>query len=166
MIPKILKNFNLFVDGRGYVGRCEEVTPPKLTIKTEEFRGGGLDTPVMMDMGMEKLEASFTLVEYDSDVLKQFGLIDGNSVQLTLRGAMQDDQNTSSIVINLHGRYTEMDMGKFSAGEKATLACTLSARYYSLQIDNATLIEIDVDNMTRVIDGNDQLQAVRDAIGM
>ena len=32
---KILKNFNLFVDGRGYAGRAEEVSPPKLSIKTE-----------------------------------------------------------------------------------------------------------------------------------
>jgi P2 family phage contractile tail tube protein len=40
-MTKILKNFNLFVDGRGYAGRAEEVTPPKLTIKTEELRAGG-----------------------------------------------------------------------------------------------------------------------------
>ena len=33
MIPKILKNFNLFIDGRGYVGKCDEVNPPKLSIK-------------------------------------------------------------------------------------------------------------------------------------
>ena len=40
---KILKNFNLFVDGRGYAGKAEEVTPPKLSLKTQEFRGG-IDT--------------------------------------------------------------------------------------------------------------------------
>ena len=56
-MAKILKNFNLFVDGRGYAGKAEEVTPPKLTIKTEEFRGGGMDVPAAVDMGMEKLEA-------------------------------------------------------------------------------------------------------------
>jgi P2 family phage contractile tail tube protein len=72
MIPKILKNFNLFIDGRGYVGKVEEVNPPKLNIKTEEFRAGGMDSPVMVDMGVEKLEGSFTLLEYDKDVLKQF----------------------------------------------------------------------------------------------
>lgn len=35
MLPKILKNFNVFVDGRGYAGKIDEVTLPKLTIKTE-----------------------------------------------------------------------------------------------------------------------------------
>ena len=135
MMPKILKNFNLFVDGRGYVGRTDEVNPPKLTLKTEEFRAGGMDAPIAIDMGMEKLEASFTLVEYDKDVLKQFGLIDGNAVQVTLRGAMQDDQSTTPVVITLHGMYSEMDMGKWSGGEKATLNCTIAARYYALDID-------------------------------
>jgi P2 family phage contractile tail tube protein len=38
MIPKILKNFNLYVDGRGYAGRVEEITLPKLTITTIKFR--------------------------------------------------------------------------------------------------------------------------------
>jgi UDP-N-acetylmuramoyl-L-alanyl-D-glutamate--2,6-diaminopimelate ligase len=57
MLPKILKNFNVFVDGRGYAGKIDEITLPKLTIKTEEYRAGGMDIPVSIDMGMEKLEA-------------------------------------------------------------------------------------------------------------
>lgn len=54
MLPKILKNFNVFVDGRGFAGRAEEITLPKLTIKTEEFLGAGMSAPVEVDMGMEK----------------------------------------------------------------------------------------------------------------
>ncbi|WP_410541965.1 phage major tail tube protein [Wolbachia endosymbiont (group A) of Portevinia maculata] len=65
MLPKILKNFNVFVDGRGYAGKIDEITLPKLTIKTEEYRAGGMDIPINIDMGMEKLEADFTFAEYD-----------------------------------------------------------------------------------------------------
>ena len=39
MLPKILKNFNAFVDGRGYAGRIDEISLPKLLIKTEEHYG-------------------------------------------------------------------------------------------------------------------------------
>ncbi len=166
MIPKILKNFNLFIDGRGYAGRVEEVNLPKLSIKTEEFRAGGLDAPVLVDMGIEKLEGSFTLLEYDKDVLKQFGLVSGNAVQVTMRGAIQDDSNVSAVIVKLRGMYTEMDMGKVSAGDKATLQCTIVCRYYSLEIDADKLIEIDVDNMTRVIGGQDKLIDVRKALGI
>lgn len=166
MIPKILKNFNLFIDGRGYVGKVEEVNPPKLNIKTEEFRAGGMDSPAMIDMGVEKLEGSFTLLEYDKDVLKQFGLVAGNAVSVTLRGAMQDDTTVSPIIIKLRGMYTEMDMGKFAAGEKGTLQCAIACRYYSLEIDGEKLIEIDIDNMTRVIGGQDKLVDMRKALGI
>ncbi len=166
MIPKILKNFNLFIDGRGYAGRVEEVNLPKLTVKTEEFRAGGLDAPVLVDMGVEKLEGSFTLLEYDKEVLKQFGLVNGNAVQVTLRGAIQDDSSVSAVCVKLRGMFTEMDMGKVSAGDKATLQCTIVCRYYSLEIDSDKLIEIDVDNMTRVIGGQDKLVDVRKALGI
>lgn len=165
-MTKILKNFNLFVDGRGYAGRAEEVSPPKLTIKTEELRAGGMDVPATIDMGMEKLEASFSLVEYDPELLKQFGVVSGNAVQLTLRGALVDDTTTTPMVIGLRGMFTEMDMGKFKAGDKATMQCTVACRYYSLEIGGRKLIEIDVDNMTRVIDGVDKLAEIRSALGI
>ena len=165
-MPKILKNFNLFVDGRGYAGRAEEVSPPKLTLKTEEFRGGGMDAPAVIDLGMEKLEASFSLVEYDPEILKQFGLVSGNSVQITLRGALVDDSTTTPMVIGLRGMFTELDMGKFKAGDKATLQCSVACRYYSLEIDGQSIAEIDVDNMVRKIDGQDVLADIRSALGM
>lgn len=165
-MPKILKNFNLFVDGRGYAGRAEEVSPPKLALKTEEFRGGGMDAPAVIDLGMEKLEASFSLVEYDPEILKQFGLVSGNSVQITLRGALVDDNTTTPMVIGLRGMFTELDMGKFKAGDKATLQCSVACRYYSLEIDGQNIVEIDVDNMVRKIDGQDVLADIRSALGM
>lgn len=163
---KILKNFNLFVDGRGYAGRAEEVSPPKLSIKTEELRAGGMDVPISIDMGMEKLEASFSLVEYDPEILKQFGVVSGNAVQLTLRGALTDDETTSPMIIKLQGMFTEVDMGKFKAGDKATMQCTVACRYYSLEIDGQKVVEIDVDNMTRIIDGTDTLAEIRSALGL
>lgn len=163
---KILKNFNLFVDGRGYAGRAEEVSPPKLSIKTEELRAGGMDAPISIDMGMEKLEASFSLVEYDPEILKQFGVVSSNAVQLTLRGALTDDETTSPMIIKLQGMFTEVDMGKFKAGDKATMQCTVACRYYSLEIDGQKVVEIDVDNMTRIIDGTDTLAEIRSALGL
>lgn len=165
-LPKVLKNFNLFVDGRGYVGKAEEINLPKLTIKTEELRAGGMDAPVAIDMGMEKLEASFSLAEYDSEIFKKFGIISGNGVQLTLKGALVDDEKTTPLTVKLQGMYTELDMGKIAAGEKGTLQGSVSCRYYKLEIDGKSLIEIDIDNMTRVIDGVDKLAEIRNALGI
>jgi phage tail tube protein FII len=50
MLSKILKNCNVFVDGRGYAGKRDEITVPKLTIKTEGYRAGGMNIPISIDM--------------------------------------------------------------------------------------------------------------------
>jgi len=166
MIPKILKNFNAFVDGRGYAGRVDEITLPKLTVKTEEHRAGGMDAPVEIDMGMEKLECELTFAEYDIELFRLFGMTDGNAVALTLRGAIQADGEAESIVVNLRGSFREVDAGSWKAGDKATLKCMVAARYYKLTIDGSQVIEIDAENMIRIINGVDQMATIRGAIGI
>ena len=58
MLPRTLRNFSLFVDGTGYAGKVTELTLPTLTIQNEEYRAGGLDAPIAIDMGMEALTAA------------------------------------------------------------------------------------------------------------
>ncbi|WP_265024109.1 phage major tail tube protein [Wolbachia endosymbiont (group A) of Epagoge grotiana] len=165
MLPKILKNFNVFVDGRGYAGKIDEITLPKLTIKTEEYRAGGMDIPVNIDMGMEKIEADFTFSEYDTELFRLFGLINGNSVSLTLRGGMQGN-DIEGVIINLRGIFREFDFGSWKPAEKATLKCTVAAHYYKLTIGSNELIEIDAENMIRKINGVDQMALLQTILGI
>ena len=105
-------------------------------------------------------------MEYDPEVLKQFGLVSGNQVQVTLRGALVDDKTTTPMTISLRGMFTEVDMGNFKAGDLATLKCSIACRYYSLDIGGQKVIEIDVDNMVRNINGKDVLADIRSALGV
>jgi P2 family phage contractile tail tube protein len=73
---------------------------------------------------------------------------------------------TTPMIIKAQGMFKEMDFGKFKAGDKGTLQCNVACRYYSLEIGTRKVVEIDIDNMTRVIDGKDQLAEVRNAIGL
>ena len=164
-LPSVLKNFNLFVDGRGYAGKVDEVELPKLTIKTEEYRAGGMDAPVEIDMGMEKLECSFTLSEYDPALFAMWGLVPGGWVNVTLRGAMDKDGIVEPVVVSVTGRWKEIDMGTWKAGEIAKLKVQVSARFYQLMIGARAAVHIDVENMVRVVDGVDQLLGMRMALG-
>jgi P2 family phage contractile tail tube protein len=168
MLPKILRNFAVFVDGRGYAGKIEEITLPKLTIKTEDYRAGGMDVPVAMDMGMEKLETEMTFADYDAEIFKLFGIISGNLVALTLRGALQEPEKTEAVpmVLHLRGTIRELDFGVWKAAEKATLKMTMDLRAYKLVYNNADVVEIDAENMIRKINGTDQLSSFRTAIGL
>lgn len=166
MLPKILKNFSAFVDGRGYAGRVDEITLPKLSIKTEEYRGGGMDVPIDVDLGMEKLEAEITFSEYDPELFRLFGIMDNSTVNFTLRGGLQGTGDAEPVVINLRGKIKELDSGSWKAGDKATLKCMIAIFYYKLTIDRRELIEIDAENMIRKINGVDQLSSMRQALGV
>ncbi len=166
MIPKILKNFNLFVDGRGYAGLIDDITLPKLSAKMTELHSGGTDMPFDIEMGLDKLECSFSLFEYDTDIISQFGLNNGAQVPLTLRGAMDNEEGVTPIVITLNGAWKEMDFGNWKAGDKPSLKVNISLRYYKLEIDGEEMVEIDVANMIRKIKGVDQLESTRSAIGL
>lgn len=167
MLEDILKNMNLFVDGHGNAGNIEEITLPKLTAKTEEFRNGGMDAPVEVEMGMEKLEMDFTLTRFDKTILKLFGLAPGNIKPLTIRGVLVSEDGTkTAAVIQARGMLKEVDAGSWKAGDKAVLKLTVALRYYKLLINDEVIHEIDIPNMIKIIDGNDQLAADRAILGL
>lgn len=151
---------------KGYIGKAEELTLPKLAIKTEEWRAGGMDAPVEIDMGMEKLECSFTLGEYDADLLKLFGLSDANAIRLKFTGSIEDEMGgaVTPVEVLINGRLRELDPGSWKAGDNATLKATVATAYYKLSIDNQEIHEIDVPNMVRKIDGVDLLEGRRKAL--
>lgn len=166
IIPKVLKNFNLFVEGVGYAGLVEELTLPKLTLKMADLHNGGMDAPVDLEMGMDKLECSFTVSEYNPEVIKRFGLRKGAQASLVMRGGLDAEDGVVPVAVHLVGAWKDLDMGSWKPGEKAPLSVNVTLRYYKLTMASEELIEVDVANMVRRIDGEDQLQDMRKAIGM
>lgn len=164
----ILKNWNLIADGRGYAGNLETYTPPALALATEEFRAGGMDAAVDLDMGMEKLEASFTLTGYDPEVLILFGIEAGaDGVQLTARGATEDpDGRVHAEAHYMRGTITRLAQSAWTTGESAKIEITVALRYYRHEHDGRVLHEIDVPNMVRIVNGTDRLAEQRKAIGL
>ncbi len=165
-IPNILRNVSLFVDGRGYAGEIDEVTPPKLTLKTEEFRAGGMDAPVELDMGMEKLECTLQTSGIDQTLLEQFGVALGSAVPLTLRGAVQGAGPVTAVAISLRGIVKEIDFDTWKPAEKVPMKAMLACTYYKLELGGQTVHEIDVLNMVRIVNGKDQLAEQREALGI
>lgn len=167
-IPSLLKAYALFVDGRGYAGKAD-IELPTLSITTEEYAAGGMAGKIKVDMGLvEAIDLKFTLYEYDKDLIKLWGLVDGSAVRITARGAEQSDdgQATKPIRVEVEGQFHELGMGSWEAGSKASMECTVNARNYKLIVDGETVVEIDAERMVRKIGGTDQMQALRGAIGV
>ena len=167
MLPQKFKNMNLFVDGYGFAGRATEVSLPKIDAKLEEHRAGGMDAPVEYDMGLNALTGSFTLAEYAPTVLRLYGLVDGNSTAVTMRGYAEDEAgNSQTIVAQMGGRLKGQDPGSWKPGESAELKGEIGCRFYALYINGEEIYYIDVENMVRRIGGVDQMAAQRAALGM
>jgi P2 family phage contractile tail tube protein len=145
----------------------EECNPPKLTLKTEEFRGGGMNAPLELTVGMEKMDSDFTLVKYDKDILGLFSVVEGKSVPFVIREVLESFDGTITTVIHtMRGKIKEMDPGASKPGDIPKLKISMALSYYKLQHGGTVVHEIDVENMIQVINGADALAAVRTALGI
>lgn len=162
MIPSILKNMSLALEGVGYLGKAEELVLPKLTLKTEEHRGGGMDAPVEIDQGMEALVSEWTMAGIERDMVARFG---SYTDRLVFRGAYQNEAgDVVPVKVQQSGRIKATDLGNWKSGEKAGTKFEATLSYLEIVIDGRQVVEIDVENMVRRIGGVDQLAAQRAAI--
>lgn len=168
MLPSVLKNFNLFNDAKSYMGIAEDIKLPKLARKFEDYRGAGMNGPVSIDLGQEKLDLEFSCAGIMEQVFQQYGTTKVNGVMLRFAGAYQSDDTAAmqSVEVVVRGRHQEVDMGDAKAGEKGKLTVKSALTYYKLTINNKVLIEIDLINMIEIINGVDMLAEQRKAIGL
>lgn len=167
-LPRKLKNYNLFNEGESYLGRVAEIVPPKLTAKMEEWRGGGMDAPIDVDLGMEKLTMEWTCGGYERQVLTQFGALRHDAVGLRFAGGLQgeDSDTVHAVEIVVRGRHSEIDFGTAKAGDDTAKKIMSTLSYYRLSIDGEVLVEIDVINMRKMIGGVDRMESLRTALGL
>ncbi|MCH9780700.1 MAG: phage major tail tube protein [Alphaproteobacteria bacterium] len=168
MLPKLLRNFTLFVDGEGYVGKVLTLSPPLLALQTEQHLPGGFDTPVSIDVGMQPLTASFTLASLEYDMYRLFGTGSVRNLPLTMRGAIVDHttNETSDVVIKMRGAIQSIDAGTWQRPAPTGLSFAINLIYYNLTVAGNEHVEIDVENAVRRIGGVDQLTQVRSALGL
>lgn len=167
MLPKTLRNFGIFVEGFGKVGLVTELEPPKQVIKTEEHRAGGMDIPIDIDIGMEKMEATLKFAEYDLQIFRTAGMVHNNQVQLVARGGAQrqGEAQVHQIKLTMFGGWQELDWGAWKAGDKTEFTAKMSLSYFKHEEDGVVITEIDALGMKRIIGGTDQMQLMREATG-
>lgn len=167
MVPQTLYLMNMFVDGINFAGDVPTLTLPKLTTKTADYRGGGMDAAIEMDQGMEKMEANFTTNGVRREAMKFYGLADQTAFNSVFRGSFKAQKGlTTAVVATLRGMLKEVDPGDWKPGEPSEFKYAIALSYYKLEVDGRLLYEIDPVNCVRVIDGVDQLTAVRRDLGM
>ena len=169
-LPRKLKNFNVFYNGDNFIGRCVEVTLPKLTRKMESYRAGGMGGPVKVDLGFgdDGLQLEWTVGGLDLQVIRQFGIPQASGVMIRFAGSYQDDDSGDVVAVEVvvRGRHEEIDMGDAEPGEDTEHSIVTTCSYYKLIVAGRDEVEIDFMNMVEKIDGQDRMAAHRRAIGL
>lgn len=168
VLPNKLKAYELNVQGRGLGRKAKNVTLPKLTRKTEEWRAGSMQAPVEADLGMEALLLEFTTGGAEVELIKHFGARTVDALQLRFSGAYQcdDDNSINALEVVVRGRFKEIDFGAQTSGEMGETKITVPCAYLKYTFNARTIVEIDPLNMTEIVNGEDLLEQVRVALGL
>ncbi|MEK0310727.1 phage major tail tube protein, partial [Candidatus Phytoplasma australasiaticum] len=148
----VIKNLNLFVEGKGYAGKIRQITPPKFNLLTEEYRGGGMNGPLELTMGHEALTMGFQLIDFSPDILSLWRIREGFNFAYNIRGGMEDiDGNVTAIKWECRGKIKGLDGGDLTPGTAGTLTADVALSYVKLTHNGKVVNEIDVVNMVQII---------------
>lgn len=167
-LPRKLKLMNLFQDGVGYKGEVTEVILPKLAIKGEDYRAGGMIGDVFIDLGVQKLEMEVKFGGLMTEMIELFGMATIDGVALRYAGSYQreDSGEIESVEVVCRGRYAEIDNGTSKTGDDTTETYKAALTYYKLILGGKEIIEIDFINDIFMVNGKDRLAEHRKAIGL
>ncbi|RYF02246.1 MAG: phage major tail tube protein [Comamonadaceae bacterium] len=167
-LPRKLKGFAVFVDGTNYMGEMPEVTLPTLSRKMEEYRAGGMNGPIELDMGMEKMEAELKGSGWVTGLTAKWGAASHDAVMLRFAGAVQTDDSGAGLPVEvvMMGRLTERDPGSAKAGDMVERTFKYSLSYYKEVVNGQVVMEIDLVNMIEIVGGVDNMASTRAAMGI
>lgn len=163
----ILKNFNVFIDGRGYAGLAKTVQIPKLELNIEPLCYAGMDCEMPWASGQKMMEANIVLSGYDKYVLGLWGLGNSKRIPIVARGALESlDGNVVPIIINMSCLIGAIEFGEWEATKESVMTIPLYLYTYKYTEGAQIVHDIDVINMKRIVNGVDQLANIRNALGI
>jgi P2 family phage contractile tail tube protein len=163
----IFQDFTVWINDVGKIGEAPGFQPPEINIKTEEFRGGGMDGTVEIPFGIEKIEFDFDLHTWDEQIFSSLGYGPGSlDVPVTFRGYLLTAGGAEkSVVIETRSLIKSVKPSKIQAGQKADLSVSLVANYFRHEINGTDVTEIDVFNKITIIGGEDKSSNARRILG-
>jgi P2 family phage contractile tail tube protein len=168
MLPRKLKNMNIFNDAYSHLGVIGECTLPKIVHAMEDWRGGGMLGPIKIDNGIEALEFEWTLGGHDAFPIRQMGVTRHDGVLLRFMGAYQSDETGAVTAVEavIRGRHQELDHGTQKPGEDTEQKIKTVVSYYKLISNGTELYEIDMLAGIYRVGGVDRYAQIRAALGL
>lgn len=165
MLPKIIKDAILSVEGTAFAGRIENIEWPKLARKMEEWRGGGMMGAVEVDLGAEKMEMSFEMPEQDAELLKQFGATSVGAIRFRINASAENDSpdnSSDAIEVIATGRIKEIELGQYKGGDLQQSKYAVALATFKYSNNGSDILDIDHLNNIFKVAGTDLLEKRRE----
>lgn len=165
-----LRDITAYLAGEELSGQLDEFHPPQLTTMIDWYRGGGMDIPIPLDMGMDPLVSRLIVNGYQPVMTKEWGLANINATPLTVYAGLENTDGTvAQLIYEMRGRVAANNMERARGrGEVPRVMIQMGLTYYKVTHSEETepLVEIDAFAMVRKIAGVDRLAALRSVLGL
>ena len=166
-LPRKLKAMAIFVDGQHYAGECTEVTPPTLERETEDYRAGGMNGPVKLDMGGSELTMKLKMAGHVAAMVAQYGgSLSGTQLRLVQAVQADDAEAVQGVELVARGRMTKFDPGTAKVGDLTEHEYEFALTYIKWVDNGTTQVEVDYVNMIENVGGVDRMAQTRAVLGI
>lgn len=169
-VPENLINFKVWLDGSTELLGVADVTLPSLEPMTDTVKGAGIagefESPTPGHY--KSMTASIKWRVVTANFLK---LAQVKVWALEARGAIKvldagaGEYKTSPLRVVLRGVPKKFELGKLDVGAQMDSGSEFELSYLKIDLDGATLFELDKFNNINVVNGTDVLSEVRAALG-
>jgi len=168
VLPKKLKDFNLFGNGHNWKGQISQVALPELGRNLVDYRGAGMDGPIGIDMGQNAIELGWTCPGMLVNAYDNYGAAQHDADQLRFVGSYESDETGDVIPVEIvvRGRTATAGSSTAQSGEDNDTEMTTRASYYKLTVNDEEIIEIDFVGTLFKVRGVDRYAERRRALGL
>ena len=163
-------DLNVFFQDGNWAGRVEGYTPPELSSQVEEYRASGMHGSVALRTGQDLMESEIVFKGHHQEIYTSWGVMagDNNHQEIVVRGALRDyEGEIKNIVFTQTGPIVKVMGDQIQGqGEVPEMTVTQNPHYFKVEYNGTEVVEIDIINSTQKINGVDQLEAIRDALGL
>lgn len=166
---QILRGFTMFVGGEDYGYEVEElgITIPTETYSEHKYGGAVMSTSVPILM-MENMEPSMKMGAYNPKLLAFINRPLGTRDTFTFRGALVDEEDgkTHSHLIIYEARLASAKPTPWSKDGKSEVDYALKGVWYmKYLINNEVMHEVGLKPAKLVVNGQDRLTEINQALG-
>ena len=167
-IAQQCQNLNVFFNDGDWAGRIEGYTPPELSSQVEDYRAAGMHGRVALRTGQDLMESEVVFKGLHEEVYLSWGIADATVQTIEVRGALQDyNGKVTPIIFTQTGPVVKVMSDQIQGqGEVPEMTITQNPHYFLINHGGVITLEIDILNSIQFIDGIDQLEGIREALGL